>query len=134
MNNILIIVIILNLFIVNITILNIIEHLNNIIIYLNYNIPQIENNNTKKCYLNCHNEINTIKYFYENISQFKNMYYFSPLKIEQLNNNTCQILYIKLPHYKKQNSYKDIRQFTMDYYIQNSTCYWYITDLSPSLI
>lgn len=143
MNNILTLLITLNVCLINFLILDIFQLINNILIKVEYYdyTQKKQNLNSIQCQLNCNEEINTIKSFYENISQFKNIYSFSPINIQQLNNKTCMILYNNIPtRYNKNTkviyltSYKDKRVFSMKSYILNDKCYWYITDMSPSLL
>jgi hypothetical protein len=95
MNNLHILIILLNLSLLNVFIIDIFQLINQILIDIETNKDTKIQLNIKniECNLNCNNEINIIKLFYENISQFKNIYNFAPLKIKKINNNTCQILY-----------------------------------------
>lgn len=98
------------------------------------NNNEIINNNL--CYLDCFKEIKKIINFYDNISQFKNIYHMIPIKIEKFEKNKCQILYINQPllnnKYNKTNMFKDKRIFTFNYFNDN-LCDWYISDMSISL-
>lgn len=124
---------IINIYIKNIEIKN--KPINNIYNKFNKELINLENNNIM-CNLDCKIEINKIVYFYDNISQFKNIYHMIPLKIEKKENNQCLILYINQPiinnKYNKTNMFKDKRLFTFNYFDDN-LCNWYITELSISL-
>lgn len=123
----------INIYIKNIEIKN--KPINNIYNKFNKELINLENNNII-CNLDCKIEINKIVYFYDNISQFKNIYHMIPLKIEKKENNQCLILYINQPiinnKYNKTNMFKDKRLFTFNYFDDN-LCNWYITELSISL-
>lgn len=139
--SIILLAILLNLCVFNILILDLIESINQLNINTNYIIALIhhKNNNSlvynePECNLDCESEINKIKYFYDNVSQFKDVYYMLPIKIEKIKNNECLILYINKPiinnKYNKTNMIKDKRIFTFEH---NKNCMWYITDMSSSL-
>lgn len=156
---IILLVILINLCILNILILDFIEllnklniniyHINNFIkntelknkpinnIYNKFNkdVLNIENNNIN-CNLDCKIEINKIIYFYDNVSQFKNVYHMIPIKIEKIEKNQCLIMYFNQPiinnKYNKTNMFKDKRIFTFSYFDDN-LCNWYINDMSISL-
>lgn len=120
--------ILLNLCINNILLLDLLNQLNtNFIINTNQN-------NEVKCILDCELEIKNIINFYDNISQFKNIYHMFPIKIKKIKNNECLILYINKPIINnlnnKTNMIKDKRIFSFDY---DNNCNWYINDMSTSL-
>jgi len=132
--SIILLAILLNLCVFNILILDLIESIN---INTNYIIALIHQKNNSSlytneldCNLDCESEINNIKYFYNNISQFKDVYYMLPIKIEKIKNNECLILYINKPIINKTNMIKDKRIFTFEH---NKNCMWYINDMSASL-
>ena len=99
---------------------------------------QNNNNNEKNknlCLLNCSDQLQKIKYFYEKESQFKNKYYMIPIKITNLNNYECRILYYTKPiitNNRPMNMFKDIRVFKFSH-INIYSCSWFITDMSVSL-
>ena len=143
MNNLHILIILLNLSLLNVFIIDIFQLINKILIDIETkkNTKVQLNIKIMECNLNCNNEINVIKLFYENISQFKYIYNFAPLKIKKINNNTCQILYNNIHNsyntiskMSSINIYKDIREFQLNSYLLNYQCYWYVSDMSPSLL
>jgi hypothetical protein len=133
--------ILLNLCIFNIIILDLIESFNQLHAQTNYIISLIhyKKNNSLihqklDCKLDCEKEIHKITYFYDNISQFKDVYIMLPMKIQTITNKKCLILYINKPiinnKYNKTNMIKDKRMFTFEH---NNNCEWYINDMSSSL-
>jgi hypothetical protein len=133
--------ILLNLCIFNIIILDLIESFNQLNVHTNYIISLIhyKNNNSLihqklDCKLDCKKEIHKITYFYDNISQFKDVYIMLPMKIQKITNKKCLILYINKPiinnKYNTTNMIKDKRMFTFKH---NNNCKWYINDMSSSL-
>jgi hypothetical protein len=133
--------ILLNLCIFNIIILDLIESFNQLHAQTNYIISLIhyKKNNSLihqklDCKLDCEKEIHKITYFYDNISQFKDVYIMLPVKIQTITNTKCLILYINKPiinnKYNKTNMIKDKRMFTFEH---NNNCEWYINDMSSSL-
>lgn len=129
--------ILLNLCIINILLLDLltlVTQLNtNFIITINQNLNQ-DKNYEVNCFLNCELEINKITYFYNNISQFKDVYNMLPIKIQKIKNTECLILYINKPiinnQYNKTNMIKDKRIFSFNH---DNSCNWYINDMSASL-
>lgn len=129
--------ILLNLCIFNIIILDLIEYVNQLNANTNYIISLIHytnNNSFIHQNLDCETEINKITYFYDNVSQFKDVYIMLPMKIQKITNKECLILYINKPiinnKYNKTNMIKDKRMFTFEH---NNHCEWYITDMSSTL-
>jgi len=132
--SILLLAILLNLCDFNILILDLIESININTNYIITLIHQKNNNsliyNEPDCNLDCESEINNIKYFYNNVSQFKDVYYMLPIKIEKIKNNECLILYINKTIINKTNMIKDKRIFTFEH---NKNFMCYINDMSASL-
>lgn len=88
--SIILLAILLNLCIFNIIILDLIESINQLNANTNYIISLIHQK--LDCTLDCESEINKITYFYDNVSQFKDVYSMLPMKIQKITNKECLLL------------------------------------------